>query len=90
MVLNFFLLLCYAFFRAVQYAFFGPLRAIEKERLVERAWFAATKTIFATSMFRNAIDTHFVLHISLMLLVKGWHWILQDRVDFVFPFLCLL
>jgi hypothetical protein len=84
-VFNFYISLCYLAFKLVQTVFFGPLRIIEAERIYERGWFAITETIFAMSLFRNSLDTHFVLHLTGLILTKSWHWILSDRVDYVGP-----
>ncbi|KAJ3023014.1 E3 ubiquitin-protein ligase hrd1 [Thoreauomyces humboldtii] len=69
--------------KALQRLFFGPLRAMEVEHLYERSWFAVTETCLAMTIFRDQFDARFIALFALLLLVKIFHWIIQDRVDFM-------
>ncbi|KAF9133107.1 E3 ubiquitin-protein ligase hrd1 [Mortierella sp. 14UC] len=61
--------------------FFGKLRALEVEHLYERAWYAVTETCLAMTIFKDEFDTRFVVMFTLLLFLKVFHWLCQDRVD---------
>ena len=63
--------------------FFGSLRAIEVEHLYERGWFAATESLLALTFFRDDLDIYFAFSFVALLFLKIFHWVLQDRVEFV-------
>jgi hypothetical protein len=67
----------------VQKIFFGQLRAIEDAHLRERTWFAVTETFLAMTVFRDEFNTRFVIMFVSLLFVKCFHWICQDRIDYV-------
>jgi hypothetical protein len=67
----------------VQKLFFGHLRAIEEAHLRERTWFAVTETFLAMTVFRDEFNTRFVVMFVSLLFVKCFHWICQDRIDYV-------
>ncbi|KAL9934100.1 hypothetical protein V8E36_007182 [Tilletia maclaganii] len=68
---------------AVQYIFFGPLRAIEVEHLHERAWYALTESLLAMTIFRDEFDVKFVIMFGTLLFLKVFHWLTEDRVDYM-------
>jgi hypothetical protein len=68
----------------VQKLFFGHLRAIEEAHLRERTWFAVTETFLAMTVFRDEFNTRFVVMFVSLLFVKCFHWICQDRIDYVY------
>src|SRR5271170_7969645 len=68
---------------SVQKLFFGHLRAIEEAHLRERTWFAVTETFLAMTVFRDEFNTRFVVMFISLLFVKCFHWICQDRIDYV-------
>lgn len=63
--------------------FFGQLRAAEFEHLVERSWYAVTETCLAFTMFRDDFSPKFVALFTLLLFLKSFHWLAEDRVDFM-------
>lgn len=63
--------------------FFGQLRQIESEHLSERAWYAITETCLAFTVFRDDFSPKFVAQFALLLVVKCFHWLAEDRVDFM-------
>ncbi|KAJ3273598.1 E3 ubiquitin-protein ligase synoviolin, partial [Borealophlyctis nickersoniae] len=69
--------------KALQRIFFGQLRALEVEHLYERSWFAVTETCLAMTIFKDDFDVKFITFFAALLLVKIFHWIAQDRVDFM-------
>src|SRR5947207_3951196 len=79
--MGFFLTILFGF--AVQKIFFGHLRAIEEAHLRERIWFAVTETFLAMTVFRDEFNTRFVVMFVSLLFVKCFHWICQDRIDYV-------
>lgn len=63
--------------------FFGTLRAAELEHLIERAWYAVTETCLAFTVFRDDLNAKFVGIFAVLLFLKCFHWLAEDRVDFM-------
>ncbi|ORZ11572.1 hypothetical protein BCR42DRAFT_332576 [Absidia repens] len=69
--------------KSLQAIFFGRLRAIEVEHLYERSWYAVTETCLAMTIFREEFDLQFVVVFTTLLFLKIFHWLCQDRVEFM-------
>jgi len=63
--------------------FFGQLRAAELEHLIERSWYAVTETCLAFTVFRDDFSPKFVGLFTLLLFLKCFHWLAEDRVDYM-------
>uniref|UniRef100_A0A0A9XA31 RING-type E3 ubiquitin transferase n=1 Tax=Lygus hesperus TaxID=30085 RepID=A0A0A9XA31_LYGHE len=63
--------------------FFGELRAVELEHLMERSWYAVTETCLAFTVFRDDFSPKFVALFTLLLFLKSFHWLADERVDFM-------
>ncbi|KAK4885703.1 hypothetical protein RN001_001974 [Aquatica leii] len=63
--------------------FFGQLRTAEFEHLMERAWYAITETCLAFTVFRDDFTPKFVALFTLLLFLKSFHWLAEDRVDYM-------
>lgn len=63
--------------------FFGTLRAAELEHLIERAWYAVTETCLIFTVFRDDLNAKFVSLFAILLFLKCFHWLVEDRVDFM-------
>ncbi|XP_050520904.1 E3 ubiquitin-protein ligase synoviolin-like [Daktulosphaira vitifoliae] len=63
--------------------FFGTLRAAETERLIEKAWYAVTETCLAFTIFKDDLSPKFVALFTLLLFLKCFHWLAEDRVDYM-------
>ncbi|ELT95768.1 hypothetical protein CAPTEDRAFT_174092 [Capitella teleta] len=63
--------------------FFGTLRAAEMEHLIERSWYALTETCLAFTVFRDDFSPRFVAMFTLLLFLKCFHWLAEDRVDYM-------
>ncbi|XP_032975964.1 E3 ubiquitin-protein ligase synoviolin isoform X4 [Rhinolophus ferrumequinum] len=68
--------------KAMGKVFFGQLRAAEMEHLLERSWYAVTETCLAFTVFRDDFSPRFVALFTLLLFLKCFHWLAEDRVDF--------
>ncbi|KAI8378430.1 hypothetical protein BD560DRAFT_390366 [Blakeslea trispora] len=82
-LLNMGLILSVLFGKLLQAIFFGRLRAIEVEHLYERAWYAVTETCLAMTIFREEFDLQFIVIFTTLLFLKIFHWLCQDRVEFM-------
>jgi E3 ubiquitin-protein ligase synoviolin len=69
--------------KIIQKIFFGPLRAIEIEHLYERSWYAVTELCLALSVFRGEFSAKFALLLTVLIIMKIFHWLMQDRIDFM-------
>lgn len=54
---------------------------------MERAWYAITETCLAFTVFREDFSHTFVALFTLLLFLKSFHWLAEDRVDYVSRFL---
>ncbi|CAG0878948.1 unnamed protein product [Cyprideis torosa] len=63
--------------------FFGQLRPAEFEHLLERSWYAVTETCLAFTVFRDDFSPKFVALFTLLLFLKSFHWLAEDRVDYM-------
>nr|XP_023011989.1 E3 ubiquitin-protein ligase synoviolin B-like [Leptinotarsa decemlineata] len=63
--------------------FFGQLRPAELEHLMERSWYAVTETCLAFTVFRDDFNPKFVTLFTLLLFLKAFHWLVEDRVDYM-------
>ncbi|XP_044264833.1 E3 ubiquitin-protein ligase synoviolin A [Tribolium madens] len=63
--------------------FFGQLRSAEFEHLMERSWYAITETCLAFTVFRDDFNPKFVALFTLLLFLKSFHWLAEDRVDYM-------
>ncbi|ODM93667.1 E3 ubiquitin-protein ligase synoviolin B, partial [Orchesella cincta] len=63
--------------------FFGQLRPAEFEHLVERSWYAVTETCLAFTVFRDDFSPKFLALFTLLLFLKSFHWLAEERVDYM-------
>jgi len=63
--------------------FFGHLRAAETEHLIERSWYAVTETCLAFTVFRDDFSPRFVALFTVLLFLKCFHWLAEDRIDYM-------
>ncbi|KAE8244860.1 hypothetical protein A4X13_0g6202 [Tilletia indica] len=82
-LLNFGIFSALMYALAVQWVFFGQLRPIEVEHLHERAWYALTESLLAMTIFRDEFDAKFVIMFGTLLFLKVFHWLSEDRVDYM-------
>lgn len=50
---------------------------------MERSWYAVTETCLAFTVFKDDFSTKFVALFTLLLFLKAFHWLTEDRVDYV-------
>jgi len=67
--------------RGLQKIVYGPLRAIEREQLWDKAWYAVTETALAMTTFRDEVGTWFFVMFVSLLAGKVWQWISESRVE---------
>lgn len=63
--------------------FLGVLRDAEIERLNERISSAIMETCLAMTIFREEFNIAFVAMFAVLTFVKVFHWLVQDRVEYV-------
>lgn len=63
--------------------FFGTLRPAEFEHLIERSWYAITETCLAFTVFRDDFNPKFIALFTVLLFLKAFHWLAEDRVDYM-------
>ncbi|KAL0269317.1 UNVERIFIED_CONTAM: hypothetical protein PYX00_007098 [Menopon gallinae] len=77
------LILVFLLGKLMRKVFFGQLRAAEFEHLIERSWYAITETCLAFTVFRDDFSPKFVALFTVLLFLKSFHWLAEDRVDFM-------
>lgn len=63
---------------------FGELRLIEYEHVFERLSFTIVNSIFVSSMFKEQDFLTVLVFTAVLIFLKVFHWILKDRLEFVF------
>jgi len=63
--------------------FLGTLQAAEFEHLMERFWYALTETCLAFTVFRDDFNPKFIALFTVLLFLKSFHWLAEDRVDYM-------
>uniref|UniRef100_A0A1B0DLL1 E3 ubiquitin-protein ligase synoviolin-like TPR repeats domain-containing protein n=2 Tax=Phlebotomus papatasi TaxID=29031 RepID=A0A1B0DLL1_PHLPP len=69
--------------RLMRKIFLGTLRAAEFEHLMERFWYALTETCLAFTVFRDDFNPKFIALFTVLLFLKSFHWLAEDRVDYM-------
>ena len=67
--------------RGLQKLLYGPLRAIEREQLWDKSWYAVTETALAMTTFRGEVGTWFFVMFVGLLAGKVWSWLSEARVE---------
>ncbi|KAH8312213.1 hypothetical protein KR044_009804 [Drosophila immigrans] len=78
-----FFVIVFMFGKLLRKIFLGTLRAAEFEHLLERFWYALTETCLAFTVFRDDFNPRFVALFTVLLFLKSFHWLAEERVDFV-------
>lgn len=50
---------------------------------MERSWYAVTETCLAFTVFKDDFSPKFVALFTLLLFLKSFHWLAEDRVDYM-------
>ncbi|XP_033162076.1 E3 ubiquitin-protein ligase HRD1 [Drosophila mauritiana] len=78
-----FFVIVFMFGKLLSKIFLGTLRAAEFEHLLERFWYALTETCLAFTVFRDDFNPRFVALFTVLLFLKSFHWLVEERVDFM-------
>ncbi|XP_075145928.1 septin interacting protein 3 [Haematobia irritans] len=78
-----FFAIVFMFGKLLRKIFLGTLRAAEFEHLLERFWYALTETCLAFTVFRDDFNPRFVALFTVLLFLKSFHWLAEERVDFM-------
>lgn len=71
------------FYNVMTKVFLGTLRESEVERINERISQAIMETCLAMTIFREEFNMSFVAMFTILTFIKVYHWLLQDRVDYI-------
>ncbi len=80
---NFALVLVLLLGQAMKKLFLGKLREIEIEHLTDKVWGAVMDILLTMTIFRSEFNTVFITWFTILIFFKIFHWLAQDRVDFV-------
>ena len=62
---------------------FKKFSLISFQHLIERSWYAVTETCLAFTVFRDDFSPRFVAQFTLLLFLKCFHWLAEDRIDYM-------
>jgi E3 ubiquitin-protein ligase synoviolin len=71
------------FASAFKTVFLGTLRDVEIEHLTDKIWTTMMDALLIMTIFRDEFTTNFVSLFVVFLFMKTFHWLAQDRVDYV-------
>lgn len=84
---------CWTWGKIISYTLYTVLRShkirpfiskvIRLQHLLEKVWYAVTETCLAFTVFRDDFSPKFVALFTLLLFLKSFHWLAEDRVDYV-------
>ncbi|KAL3315522.1 E3 ubiquitin-protein ligase synoviolin [Cichlidogyrus casuarinus] len=63
--------------------FFGRFQRIELDNLVSRYWFAFVDVCLIFASFQEELSISFLFTFTFLMIVKGFHWLLEDRIDYM-------
>ncbi|KAI3427160.1 hypothetical protein D9Q98_007097 [Chlorella vulgaris] len=72
-----------ASYKVILRVFLGRLRDSEVERVNDKVGQAVVETCLAMTIFREDFTASFLIMFVILSFVKIFHWLVQDRVDFV-------
>ena len=78
-----------AFLRFMAYIFFGGLRGIELEHLIEKSSISMTDTFIILILMHSKFDKNLIKPFLILYLSKWTKWILEDRLGYVIIYLDL-
>lgn len=59
------------------------LGVVCSQHLLEKVWYAVTETCLAFTVFRDDFSPKFIALFTFLLFLKSFHWLAEDRVDYV-------
>lgn len=63
--------------------FLGTLRDVEVEHLMDKIWMTMMDSLLIMTIFRDEFTAQFVAFFVFLLFMKTFHWLSQDRVDYL-------
>uniref|UniRef100_A0A0N4ZT94 RING-type E3 ubiquitin transferase n=1 Tax=Parastrongyloides trichosuri TaxID=131310 RepID=A0A0N4ZT94_PARTI len=73
----------YLIYEMIKKILFGTLRVEEIDHVYEHCWHAVMETCLAFTVFRDDFSAKHVMFFVLLLLVKSFHWLCENRVDYM-------
>ncbi|OWB84414.1 hypothetical protein B5S33_g3059 [[Candida] boidinii] len=70
--------------KILQTIMFGELKLIEIEHIYERSWYTVTSLLMSIAMFRHENNLLVGTLVLGLLFMTVFHWILADRIEFLF------
>lgn len=83
LLLNMGLVIMCSLWQLIKIIFLGTLREAEVERLNEQSWREVMEILFAITIFREEFSVTFLAMVSVLLLIKAFHWLAQKRVEYI-------
>ncbi|TPP65605.1 putative e3 ubiquitin ligase ixodes scapularis e3 ubiquitin ligase [Fasciola gigantica] len=63
--------------------FFGRLQQAEVDNLVSQSWYAFFDMCLVFAFFQDELGTEFVFLFTILLFVRAFHWLIEERVDYM-------
>ena len=62
---------------------FLPTFPFSLQHLIESLWYAVLETFILLAAFHQELNFSFVTIVMTLFVVKSFHWLANDRIDFV-------
>ena len=60
-----------------------PSFSLFHQHLIEHSWYAVLETFILLAAFHHDLNISFVSVITTLFVLKSFHWLASDRVDYV-------
>ncbi|KAF8562226.1 hypothetical protein P879_11112 [Paragonimus westermani] len=75
--------LLFMFAKVANSLFFGRLQQAEVDNLVSQAWYSFFDMCLVFAFFQDELGTEFLFLFSILLLVRAFHWLIEERVEYM-------
>ncbi|VDN28707.1 unnamed protein product [Dibothriocephalus latus] len=65
----------------VCWIFFGTLQRSEVDNILSRAWYTFFDMCLVFAFFQDELNTKFMFLFTIILFVKTFHWLLEERIE---------
>lgn len=75
--------LLFMFAKLTTRLFFGRLQQAEVDNLVSQSWYAFFDMCLVFAFFQDELGTEFLFLFSILLFVRAFHWLIEERVGYM-------
>ncbi|OON19063.1 zinc finger, C3HC4 type, partial [Opisthorchis viverrini] len=75
--------LLFIFAKLMTRLFFGRLQQAEVDNLVSQSWYAFFDMCLVFAFFQDELGADFLFFFSVLMIVRAFHWLIEERVDYM-------